>query len=1350
MFMASGLPKQNLVNLLAAIVMVLALGILIEIDIKNETAHLWSEQQQNITRSTSEIRAKLEAELNGSVHLTSGLESYIKAARGLLSVEQTNAMLKSLVEQSRYISNISIAPGNRIAYIFPRVGNEQAFNLYYPDLPEQWLTIEPLIREHRPGLLGPLPLAQGGSGVIYRIPVFLDEDNYWGMISTVINTELLFQWLEPLAKQQHLQLAMRGRDGLGGRGDVFLGDSQLFQAQSVLMPVSVPGGAWVLAAQSENPPVSLKRLSWLRWLGWALSVLFAGLFYMLSSSYQRQKKLMHTLETSEVTLQQVNAMLQTVINTVPQCVYWKDRTSFYMGGNLNFALQAGLDDESLVGGKCDFDLPWSREQAELHRYVDQRVMQTEIPELGMIEIIHGADGQLLWMRNNKIPLRDRYGKVIGLLGCFEDITSQKKMEEALHLAKNAAESASLAKSRFLSGLSYEMRTPLNAILGYAQLLEINGDISESVAASIKEIRQAGDHLLAIVNDVYDLARIEAGRLEFTIEPIALNTVLAECRAQNQAEAEAGHINLMHETDGNNFWVKVDHRRLLQILNNLLANALKFSRHGGTITLCAKAAPDNKVKITVSDTAVVIASEQMRKLRLFLAGSDSDADAAEKEVSDDPGLGLIIVRQLVKEMHGTLGVDSRQGEGCCFWLEFPMIAPTQMPAFSALFTAQAEQQTAKVLIAEDYGPNQAVLKQQLAKLGYQTDIASDGAAALEMWRQSRYQLVLTDINMPLMDGFALTQAIRQHEYITGKRTFIVAITAAAVPSELKRCLSVGMDEVLTKPLALEALHAVLNRCFGEQQRSSPLLQVDAAVLDNHNAVLELEQLYRVLGRVSGEHASELVDTFILSARQGLAQLRPNENDAVSKEMHKQKSSARTVGAQRYACLAEALEEQAKSGMRVSFVALRKALHDVEVEVARMFADIRKTPSARSSGESVRVDNSYQVLVVDDDPVILQQMTMMLSNLGVDDILTASNGHEALNIIGDQGSELRVLICDLNMPGMDGVELIRLFGKTGYTGGLILMSGEDEKVLNTVCTLAELQGLHVLGQLQKPIAPEQIKPLLAQAEGTLLAKRQARYSPKVTPQSIRDGIATDEFSIWFQPKVASVSLKPIGVEALARWRRVDGNFVPPDLFIAVAERDGLIAELSEILVAKALIEGGRLHDSGFPLKIAVNISAHWLNDLNLPDVILATTKLAGLNAEHVILEVTETGVMEDLTTALDVLTRLRLKGFGLSIDDFGIGYSSFEQLGRIPFTELKLDRSFVSKGHHDATARAILEGSMDMAQKLKLTTIAEGVETQADLELVRSLNCDCIQGYLIAKPMPIPELMDWLKQTKITKS
>ncbi len=372
-----------------------------------------------------------------------------------------------------------------------------------------------------------------------------------------------------------------------------------------------------------------------------------------------------------------------------------------------------------------------------------------------------------------------------------------------------------------------------------------------------------------------------------------------------------------------------------------------------------------------------------------------------------------------------------------------------------------------------------------------------------------------------------------------------------------------------------------------------------------------------------------------------------------------------------------------------------------------------------------------------------MAAMLANLGARDVLTAASGLDALRLLSERNGSLEAVICDLGMPAMDGVELLRQFGRTGFQGGVILMSGADEKVLNTAGKLADLQGLRVLGQVQKPVTPAQVTGLLSRSAAPRARRRQYAAPLQVSPQSIRDGIARDEFAVWFQPKVDAGSLKPVGVEALARWRHPSSGILPPDAFIGVAEREGLVGELSQILTSRALMEGARLHDNGFPLTIAINLSGGWLDDLHLPDFIHATSQAAGLRSADIILEVTETGVMKDLATALEVLTRLRLKGFGLSIDDFGIGYSSFEQLDRIPFTELKLDRSFVNKGTEDATAHAILQGSIDMARRMGLTTVAEGVETEGQLELVRMLGCDRIQGYLIARPMPTDELIAWLR-------
>jgi PAS domain S-box-containing protein len=1048
------------------------------------------------------------------------------------------------------------------------------------------------------------------------------------------------------------------------------------------------------------------------------------------------RSLLHGLESeaNAQALQQSEARYRSMLESTSDWVWEVDAEGAFTFCSNKVLDLLGYTPEEMLG-KTPFDIMPPQEARHVGSAF-RDIAASRRPFFGLENVNLHKDGHEVVLETSGVPILDSKGNYLGYRGIDRDITARRQAQDALLKAKEAAEASSHAKTLFLSSISHELRTPLNAILGHAQLLAMQGELPADAATSAQEILQAGNSLLALVNDVLDLAGIESGDLNMQIEAVAMVGVLNDCLARNAGAARLRRIPLNCASSCERCDVAADRHYLLQVLNHLISNAIKFNREGGAVTLSCLAAGNGRIRISVNDNGPGIAPAN--RAQLFVPFNRLGAERGQIE---GVGIGLAIARRLVEAMSGSIGVDSAPDGGSTFWVELPAASIDRacVAGSPAAAPGPASPPGARVLVAEDYVPNQTILEMQLSTLGYQADIAADGASALQKWREGGHALILADLDMPVMDGLALARAVREHEAGSGRHTPIVCITAADTSTVGGQCRDAGMDDVLTKPIALEALRGMLARRL--DAGPAPAVASAAAVED---AILDLDCLYHVLGDANLEQARALVATFIRSAGDGLEQLATDAAGvAVAREMHRQKSSARTVGAVRYARLAEALEQSAKddesADLTLQLAELRSALGQVEAAQAGLHGSTGDT-----AVQPPPLAGHGTLLVVDDDPVVLQQMSAMLASLGVKEVLTASNGLDALKLLSERNGSLEALICDLDMPTMDGVELIRLFGRTGFHGGLILMSGADEKVLSTVGKLAGMQGLRVLGQVQKPVTPEQMAGLLAQVRAPRARKRTLTAPQLASPGLIREGIANDEFTVWFQPKVDAISLRPVGVEALARWQRPGSGVLTPDVFIEVAEREGLIGELSQILTSRALMEGSRLHDAGFPLTIAVNLSGLWLDDLQLPDFMLATAQAAGLRPSDVILEVTETGVLKELTTALDVLTRLRLKGFGLSIDDFGIGYSSFEQLDRIPFTELKLDRSFVNKGSTDATARAILQSSMDMARRMALATVAEGVETEADLELVRAMGCDRLQGYLIARPMPTDALIAWLRK------
>ena len=384
---------------------------------------------------------------------------------------------------------------------------------------------------------------------------------------------------------------------------------------------------------------------------------------------------------------------------------------------------------------------------------------------------------------------------------------------------------------------------------------------------------------------------------------------------------------------------------------------------------------------------------------------------------------------------------------------------------------------------------------------------------------------------------------------------------------------------------------------------------------------------------------------------------------------------------------------------------------------------------------------KLMLVDDDPFMLSLLTRQVAELGYSDLEAHESAEAALVALQSEVHSVGLVCCDLQMPRMDGVEFVRHLARLGYRGDLVLISGEDERILRTAERIARAHQLNVLGFLRKPVRVDELRRLLGEKRAPSVSspKGAGRLYPA---EELATAIARKELVNYYQPKVAVGSGDVVGVEALVRWRRPDGSLVVPDDFIPVAEDSGLIEALTREVLFDALKQSRQWRDDGLDLQVSVNVSVVNLAALEFPDFVAGAASFAGVPLSSLVLEVTESRLMKDRLTPLDILTRLRLKHIGVSIDDFGTGHSSLAQLRDIPFDELKVDRGFVHGACRDPSLRAIVEASLAMARQLGMKSVAEGAEDRDDWDYLRAAGCDLAQGHFIATPMPGPALVDWM--------
>ena len=646
-FSSQPAPSQNRRTLSwgLSLGLLLLLGVGVELLLQQYRLRQHEAIQQRLTASAGEVRAVLLSELSSTLHLATGLASYITAKQGQLDEAELQPWLQGLLRQGRHIRNIGLAPGNRISYIYPLAGNEAALGLYYPELSKQWPAVQRIIANRSPMLDGPLRLVQGGNGLIYRVPVFLDDQRYWGMISTVIDYDQLYAQVEKMARQRDLSIRLNHRNDEATADLLTLNPDS--ETPSVSLPVRFAGVRWRLDA-SERLAHELP-LGWLRLLGWSLALAVAALIGLTLHAQNRQAALLLALNRSQRQFHQAFEM-------APQGLALLDLEGRLLAVNQTLCQLLRRGPQSLLG-------------QPLSQFSDDPLgarLDENLAELGAAPGGHwqlsllDAQGEQIDVELSAAALNADQSAPGSWIVHIQDIRERKRLQQL--------------QNEFVSTVSHELRTPLTAISGPLELINAGalGEVPEHLRQMLQIAQHNSQRLALLINDLLDIGKLEAGKIVFDLQPQALQPLIELALSSNQAYAAEYAVNL-RQIGACADWVEVDAQRLQQVLSNLLSNAAKFSPRGSHVELYTERL-GAQLRLSVRDRGPGIPTAfQGRIFQKF-----AQADASDTRQKGGTGLGLAISKELIERMHGCIGFDSQEGQGATFWFELPR-HPTEAQA-----------------------------------------------------------------------------------------------------------------------------------------------------------------------------------------------------------------------------------------------------------------------------------------------------------------------------------------------------------------------------------------------------------------------------------------------------------------------------------------------------------------------------------------------------------------------------------------------------------------------------------------------------------------------------------------------
>lgn len=624
------LPWQWLVPLFC----LLCAGIVTEYQSRQLVEQRQNQALQQLIGLSGQLRSFVESELNTSLYMSLGLASHLRASDGKLSEKEMLFLLRNLLEQGKHVRNIGLAPDNVLTLIYPVQGNERALGLDYKNLPQQWPEIKQLIEDKEPKLVGPIALIQGGEGYVYRLPLFLNDGSYWGIISTVLDLTSFNQMLLQQANSYQVQVGIREKNASSG---ALFGYSHLFSKDALILDLNIKGAEWQIAVRFMDEAVGWGLWQW-RLLGASLSVVFCLMLAWLLHSYRRSALFADALQDNEM-------YSRRIMNSVVDVIVTTDLDGTIDRVNSAVSTVFGYLPIQLAGQP--FSVLLAPGQAA--------VLATLAPDDGAAVELQGMrySGEIFAMDLSR-NRTEHQGKA-RYVWLIRDISERKKVEQL--------------KNEFVSTVSHELRTPLTAISGALGLAVGGalGPLNEKQQHMLVLAQQNSQRLGKLINDLLDIEKLAVNKMQFKLRLWPLAELVRQAIDLNQPVALQRQVNLeMLSAEQDDLWVEVDEVRVQQVMANLLANAIRHSPVGAVVRVTMESYA-KKVRVSVIDQGSGVSdSFEPRLFEKF-----SQADSSDRRQVAGTGLGLAICKDLIKAMRGEIGYQRSETGGACFYFTLPL-------------------------------------------------------------------------------------------------------------------------------------------------------------------------------------------------------------------------------------------------------------------------------------------------------------------------------------------------------------------------------------------------------------------------------------------------------------------------------------------------------------------------------------------------------------------------------------------------------------------------------------------------------------------------------------------------------